>query len=161
MSLTRFPRQLDSLGLSETHLGASWTHWSTTSRTASAIWSLLGAAWLSKPHSKCNLAPLGSSLGASATLKIELSPRRELNSHVSGIFAVQALLDCCFAALQWILGAFWTQLGSSWESLGPLLVAVRPVLARSWQLLGGSWGAPRCPWEALGVDLGMSLANLA
>ena len=108
--------------------------------------------WSSKPHSKFNLALLGSIFGALATLRIELSPRRELNSHGSGIFAVQALLDCCFAALQWVSDAFWTQLGGSWESLGALLVALRPVLAdlgallaalgrllgRSWAPLGGS-----------------------
>ena len=111
--------------------------------------------WSSKPHSKFNLALLGSIFGALTTLRIELSPRRELNSHGSGIFAVQALLDCCFAALQWVSDAFWTQLGGSWESLGALLVALRPVLAalgallaalgrllgRSSALLGGSWAS--------------------
>ena len=117
--------------------------------------------WPSKPHSKCKLALLGSIFGALATLRIELSPRRELNSHGSGIFAVQALLDCCFAALQWVSDAFWTQLGGSWESLGALLVALRPVLAALGALLaalGRLLGRSSAPlggsWTSLGRVLG-------
>ena len=69
-------------------LDATWAQLALPSRTPSATWRLLGSTWPSKPHSKFNLALLGSIFGALATLRIELSPRRELNSHGSGIFAV-------------------------------------------------------------------------
>ena len=56
--------------------------------SSNATWRLLGPTWPSKPHSKCNLALLGSIFGALATLRIELSPTRELDFHVF------ALLPC-------------------------------------------------------------------
>ena len=116
--------------------------------------------WSSKPHSKFNLALLGSIFGALTTLRIELSPRRELNSHGSGIFAVQALLDCCFAALQWVSDAFWTQLGSSWESLGALLVALRPVSAALGALLAALGALLGCSSAPPGRLLAVSWARL-
>ena len=64
------------------HQSVSWTQLGPPSRTPSATWRLLGPNRPSKPHSQSNLAPLGSIFGALATLRIELSPARELNSHV-------------------------------------------------------------------------------
>ena len=114
--------------------------------------------WSSKPHSKFNLALLGSIFGALTTLRIELSPRRELNSHGSGIFAVQALLDCDFTPVwpqfghlgrrlgsTWsLLGASWAQLGASWVPLG---LNLEPLVS----LLGASWASS--PWAPLGLNL--------
>ena len=49
-----------------------------------------------------------------------------------GFFAVQVLLDCCFAAPLPYLGASWALLGASWASLGAYL----DLLGRSWPPLG-------------------------
>ena len=63
-------------------LGSTWALLVLPSRTPSATWRLLGATWPSKPNFKCNLAPLMSIFGALATLRVELSPARELDFHV-------------------------------------------------------------------------------
>ena len=60
----------------------------------------MGATWPSKPHFKRNLAQLESIFGALATLKIKLSPARELNFHVFALRSVttfrKAGLTCVF-----------------------------------------------------------------
>ena len=114
----------------------------------------MGPTWPSKPHSKCNLAALGSIFAALAPLRIGLPPARELNSHGSGIFVVQVLLDCCFVALQWVSDAFWTQLGASWTPLGLNLETLRRLFGSTWRLLGASWAQ-------LGASKPHSKLNLA
>ena len=123
--------------------------------------------WPSKPHSKFNLALLGSLFGAVATLRIELSPRRELNSHGSGIFAVQTLLDCNFTPVwpqfgrlgrrlgpTWtLLGASWAQHGASWAPLGRNLKPLRRLLDPTWRLLSSTWRLLGATLELLGATL--------
>ena len=85
-----------ALGRSSAGLGRSWRalgrSWEALGALLGALGRLLGVSWARlgptwapsglQPHSKCNLALLGSIFGALATLRIELSPARELNSHV-------------------------------------------------------------------------------
>ena len=87
----------------------------------------MGPTWPSKPHSKRNLAPLGSIFGALATLRIELSPARELD------FVVFAILSFKMA-FQAQLASSWAQLGASWAHLGLNL----ELLGASWAQLGVS-----------------------
>ena len=83
----------------------------------------------SKPASKRNLAPLGSILGALATLKIKLSPTRELDFNV---FAVLPLKTAFWAQL----ASSWPPLGAPWAPLGLNLEPLRRVLDPTWRLLG-------------------------
>ena len=70
------------------------------------------------------------------------------------MFAIQVLLDRCFAARSWAtLGRSWAPLGRSWGALGSLLAALGvllaalgPVLGRFWPLLGPTWPLLGRPW---------------
>ena len=135
------------VGASWALLGSSWAllggSWAPLGPLLGALGRLLGSTWPSKPHSKRNLASLGSIFAALATLKIELSPARELN------FIVFAVLP--------FKTAFGAQLASSWAPLGAcrgafeshLAVLGRP-LDSNWSLLGASWNS----WAPFGVLLG-------
>ena len=84
-----------------------------------------------------------------------------------GFFAVQVLLDCCFAAPLPYLGASWALLGASWASLGayldllgrswpplgPNLEPLGRLLEPTWTLLGTSWTQLGASWAPLGANL--------
>ena len=117
---------------------------------------ILGPSSPSKPHSKRNLAlPTGDQeqLGLHLALQTDLqglhNPQKVSYCRSKsrfGLFAVQVLLDCCFAALRasWasLFGCTWTLLGSIWA-----------LLAASWAQLGASWAQLGASWVPLGLNL--------
>ena len=121
--------------------GPTWTHLRAQSHITSATWRLLGSTWPSKPHSKCNLALLGSIFGALATLRIELSPTRELDSHV---FALLPFKTAFLAQL----ASSWPQLGAYRGASGPHLAVLGRLLDSTWSLLGASWAQLGASWAA-------------
>ena len=108
--------------LSKANLDCSWLSKLASQRN-------LASNLPSKPASKRNLAPLGSILGALATLKIKLSPTRELDFNV---FAVLPLKTAFWAQL----ASSWPPLGAPWASLELNLEPLRRVLDPTWRLLG-------------------------
>ena len=124
-------------------------HLSTPSRTPSATWRLLGATWrllcpnwLQKPDSKCNLAPLGSIFGALATLRIELSPTRELDFHVFALLPCKSVFSVQLARSWPQLGAYRGASEPHLAALGRLLDSIWSLLGASEAQLGASWAAP-------------------
>ena len=63
-----------------------------------------------------------------------------------GLFAVQVLLDCLFAALR---TSWATLFGCTWTLLGPIWA----LLAASWAQLGDSWAQLGLSWARLGLNL--------
>ena len=111
-------------------LGSTWEFLGIPSRTPSATW-LLGATWPSKPHFQCNLAPLRLICGALATLRVELSPARELDFQV---LATWKLLRSTSS----VQGRFGVALGHAWAPLGLNLEPLGRLLGSAWSLMAAS-----------------------
>ena len=109
------------------------------------------------------LADLGLIFAHLATLRIELSPARELDFHVFAMLRERSLSAICFwracepengprrlFGVAWetfgvVLGPSWALLGRSWAVLGALLGALATLLRRSWHVLGVLSALPGLP----------------
>ena len=99
----------------QAQLGAPWAELGAPSRIPSATWCLLGSIF-----------------GAPATLRVELSPARELHFGVLPVLHLKA--------------GFGAQLGAHRAALRPHLVVLGHLLGSTWRLLARPW---RSHWRTL------------
>ena len=102
-----------------------------------------------KSLSKLKFSRFGIDVGPPRTLRIELPCRRELNFHVSPLWAFNGAFWLNLYSLGRFLGSTWSLLGASWAQLGV-----------SWPPLGLNLAALGLNLDALGPSKPHSKRNL-
>ena len=139
----------------QAQLGAPWAQLGAPSRIPSATWCLLGLIF-----------------GAPATLRVELSPARELHFGVFPVFVFQGRLwGSTWSSQRRFKAAFggtWAPLGLNLAPLGlnlaPLGLHLEPLgrlLGSPWGLLGASWAQFGTSWCQLDPSWDVSGSFLA
>ena len=104
------------------------------------------------------LFDLGSIFADLATLRVELSPARELDFHVFAMLRERSLSAICFWRACEPENGPRRLFGVAWETFGVVLGPSWALLGRSWvalgALLGRSWALLRRSWDVLGMFLG-------